>query len=102
MARTRHLAVRTGPEFAGSRLVVRAPDAEVAVLGTRFAVDVVPAGTCVCCGEGRVDVRSLRDGAAAAVDPGGMAFAHTAGTISTGAVQSEHAPALAALEDAFE
>jgi hypothetical protein len=47
-------------------------------------------------------VRSLRDGAAAEVDPGGMAFAHAAGTITTGAVQPDHAPALAALEDAFE
>ena len=101
-ARTGHLAVRTGPEFAGSRLSVRAPDAEVAVLGTRFAVDVYPEGTCVCCGEGRVDVRSLRDGAAAAVDRGGMAFAHAAGEFTTGAVQPDHAPALAALEDAFE
>jgi ferric-dicitrate binding protein FerR (iron transport regulator) len=101
-ARSGHLALRTGPDFAGSRLSVRAPDAEVAVLGTRFAVDVFPEGTCVCCGEGRVDVRSLRDGAAAEVDPGGMAFAHAAGTITTGAVQPDHAPALAALEDAFE
>lgn len=102
-ARSGHLAVRTGPEFAGSQLTVRAPDADVAVVGTRFAVDVYGEGTCVCCGAGRVDVRSRREGAAQMrVEPGGMAFAHAAGGFSTGEVLPDHAPALAALDALFE
>lgn len=98
-----HLALRTGPQFAGERLRVLAPDAEVDVFGTRFAVDVYPDGTCVCCSEGEVDVRSRHaDNSHAQVSPGGMAFAHTHGAITTGGVQPEHAPALDALEDAFD
>lgn len=98
-----HLALRTGPDFARARLLVRAPDAEVAVLGTRFAIDVDEDGTCVCCSEGRVDVRSLRDDAARAeVSPGGRAYAHAHGGITTGGLQPEHAPALEALENVFD
>jgi len=54
-----HLSVVTGPEFAGNRLLVRAPEVEVEVVGTRFAVDVGEDGTCVCCTQGTVEVRSL-------------------------------------------
>lgn len=98
-----HLALRTGPEFAGARLQVLAPDAEVEVLGTRFAVDLYEDGTCVCCSEGRVDVRSLRaEAARAQVPPGGMAYAHAQGGITTGEVQPEHSSALDALEDVFD
>ncbi|HVS18791.1 MAG TPA: FecR family protein [Planctomycetota bacterium] len=97
------VALATGPAFAGSRLALRAPDAQVEVLGTRFAVDVYEDGTCVCCSEGRVRVTSLREGGRdAAVSSGGMAYAHTAGGLATGAVQSDHLAPLLALEGAFE
>jgi ferric-dicitrate binding protein FerR (iron transport regulator) len=54
-----HLSIATGPGLAGRRLLVRAPELEVEVVGTRFAVDVSDKGTCVCCTEGTVEVRSL-------------------------------------------
>ncbi len=53
------LRVVTGPDFAPSHLVVRAPDADVSIVGTEFGVDVIDGqGTCVCCTRGEVDVRA--------------------------------------------
>jgi len=98
-----HLAIATGPDFPGSRLAVRAPDAQVEVVGTRFAVDVYESGTCVCCSEGRVQVTSRREGAeGAGVPAGGMAYAHSAGGLSTGEVMPDHVAPLDALEGVFE
>jgi len=77
-----HLAVATGPAFRGSSLLVRAPEIEVEVVGTRFAVDVGPQGTCACCTEGVIEVRSLalpeQSGQVAA---GGMAVAMPDGSL---------------------
>ena len=98
-----HVALATGPDFAGSRLALNAPDAQVEVLGTRFAVDVYGDGTCVCCSEGLVRVRSLRaNDPDADVPAGGMAYAYSAGGLTTGAVQSDHLALLQELQCAFE
>jgi ferric-dicitrate binding protein FerR (iron transport regulator) len=48
--------VRTGPAFAGSRMRVSAPNLDLRVVGTTFAVDRLEHGTCVCCFEGTVEL----------------------------------------------
>jgi ferric-dicitrate binding protein FerR (iron transport regulator) len=73
-AKSGHVAVVTGPEFAGAGLVVRSPDADARVVGTEFAVDIIPAGmwagTCVCCAAGQVRVLPVgTELAPAPVDP---------------------------------
>ena len=54
----------TGPDFGGGRrLVFDTPDIEASVVGTIFGVDVYPEkGTCVCCIESEVLVRSNTPG----------------------------------------
>jgi hypothetical protein len=55
---------QTGPDFKANKyeLSFKTPDAQIAVVGTVFAVDRFAAGmgkegTCVCCSEGTVSVR---------------------------------------------
>jgi ferric-dicitrate binding protein FerR (iron transport regulator) len=50
------IRVTTGPAFAGARLRLDTPEAEVEVTGTTLAVICEPAGTCVCVYEGVVKV----------------------------------------------
>lgn len=50
------IRVTTGPAFAGARLQVETPEAEIEVTGTTFAVICEPAGTCVCVHDGLVKV----------------------------------------------
>jgi ferric-dicitrate binding protein FerR (iron transport regulator) len=57
--RSGSLRVLTAGALAPARLRVLAPDADVLVVGTELAVDVVPGmGTCVCCTRGVVEVSS--------------------------------------------
>lgn len=53
--------VCTGPDFRGNKLRVLSRDLEVGCVGTLFAVDVEPKGSCLCCLEGTVDC-DTRDG----------------------------------------
>lgn len=56
------LALVTGPDFPGSRLVVQTALTEVRVVGTEFSIDVEGAkGTCVCCGAGTLEVTERRE-----------------------------------------
>lgn len=94
--------------FPGTEMLVSTPFAEVRAVGTQFAVDVFepdpsypgPAGTCVCCIEGEVEVRSttpnLPDGALRTIGANAMGFAYLDGPISPSmAVVPDHAAPLA-------
>lgn len=61
---TRSGAVRvcTSSKFSGSKMLVATPEFEVTVVGTSFAVDIVPEGSCVCCLNGSVAIQSVRVG----------------------------------------
>jgi len=48
--------ITTGPRFAGARLEVETPHADIEVSGTTLSVICEPTGTCVCVFEGRVRV----------------------------------------------
>jgi FecR-like protein len=48
--------ITTGPPFAGARLEIETPHADVEVMGTTLSVICEPTGTCVCVFEGRVRV----------------------------------------------
>jgi hypothetical protein len=48
--------ITTGPAFAGARLEIETPHADVEVMGTTLSVICEPTGTCVCVFEGRVQV----------------------------------------------
>lgn len=87
------LRVLTGPGFAPRRLTVRAPDAEVAIVGTEFGVDVVQgAGTCVCCTHGVIAVKPSGRDAADRVLEGGMSFCFASGDAPMlGDVKEDHA-----------
>jgi hypothetical protein len=51
----------TGPDFPGRELVFDTPDLEASVVGTIFGIDVFPdKGSCVCCIESEVLVRSKK------------------------------------------
>lgn len=66
------------------RLLFRTPDAEVEVVGTVFGVDRYPdrvggkSGTCVCCCDGEVQVRSLVGAGSDAVKTGQSNYVYTA------------------------
>lgn len=97
------LSVVTGPDFAGARLLVAAPDTEVEVVGTRFAVDVGPEGTCVCCEEGRLALRPrARAGEEHLVEAGQAGFVYPDGKLSPMPAVPEHLRDLPALRRAWE
>ncbi len=50
------LRITTGPRFAGARLAISSPEAEIEVKGTTLAVIREPGGTCVCVHDGVVKV----------------------------------------------
>lgn len=85
--------VLTGPTFAPRHLRVRAPDADIAIVGTEFGVDVIDgSGTCVCCTKGAIDVRARGQDAAHRVLAGGMSFCFSSGEAPMlGEVKSDHA-----------
>jgi hypothetical protein len=94
-----HLSVVTGPAFPGRRLVVRTPELEAEVVGTRFAVDVGEQGTCVCCTQGRVAVRSLsQPDEAGQVSGGSLGFGFPDGSLMTAEMlKDEHVEPLETL-----
>jgi ferric-dicitrate binding protein FerR (iron transport regulator) len=69
------LRVVTGAHFAPRRFTVKAPDAEVLVIGTEFGIDVDEAqGTCVCCNEGSIEVRPRGSPSVERLVAGGMVY----------------------------
>lgn len=115
------LAVATGPEFTGSSLEITTPDSRVRVVGTRFAVDIHgETGSCLCCEEGRVEVRdappapvapelepaandAAAEGEAQGVEGGSMDFRYRDRRPPlTGAAMPEHLALLRELDAAFE
>lgn len=93
------LRVATGEAFAGKKLRVQTRDLDLDVVGTVFAVDVEPEGSCVCCLEGRVAVQPKAESAARAVEPGDMCFASSDRTraVEWGAAVPAHSAPLEAL-----
>jgi len=85
--------VLTGPGFAPRRLRVRSPDAEVAIVGTEFGVDVVEgAGTCVCCTHGVIAVTPNGRDKADKIVEGGMSFCFSSGAAPMlGDAKEQHA-----------
>jgi len=97
--RTGSLSLATGPGFAGSRLSVRTPDAEIAVIGTAFAVHVLDPGTCICCTDGEVSVSSPSGNAASVRVPRNESSVFRQGeAIQSGPVMPEHVAAMARLQ----
>jgi hypothetical protein len=96
------LRIATGPGFSNNRLRVLSNDLEATVTGTAFAVDVLAAGTCLCCLEGSVRC-DARDGSGFhPVDAGKNGFAPRTGKKPEwgGAVDAHVAP-LRELQDAI-
>jgi len=91
--------VVTAPEFAPRRLTVEAPQAEVAVVGTEFGVDVVEGmGTCVCCTHGSVAVRALGREGVETLAAGQMSFCFSSrAEPMRGPVKDDHSAAVIAL-----
>ena len=91
--------VVTAPAFAPRRLTVAAPQAEVAVVGTEFGVDVVEGmGTCVCCTHGSVAVRALGREGVETLAAGEMAFCFSSrAEPMRGPVKDDHSAAVVAL-----
>lgn len=91
--------VVTAPAFAPRRLTVAAPQAEVAVVGTEFGVDVVEGlGTCVCCTHGSVAVRASGREGVEMLAAGEMAFCFSSRAApERGPVRDDHSAAVVAL-----
>lgn len=96
-ARAGSLALVTGPAFRDG-LCVLTPDLELGVVGTAFAVDVEPEGTCVCGAEGEVEVHARAADCSHPVRSGGMAFESADGRpCAVGPAHEEHLAPLRAL-----
>jgi ferric-dicitrate binding protein FerR (iron transport regulator) len=95
------LRVVTGPDFQPSRLRVRAPDADIAVVGTEFGVDVIDGkGTCVCCTRGEVEVRATHRSdelTRIAADHRSFCFVEPTVPPDLGAAAAEHVAPIVAL-----
>jgi ferric-dicitrate binding protein FerR (iron transport regulator) len=91
--------VATAPDFAPRKLTVRAPDAQIAIVGTELGVDVLEGvGTCVCCTHGAIEVRPRGRERAERVLAGGMAFCFSSREAPMlGAVKDDHAAEVVAL-----
>lgn len=91
--------VLTAPGFAPRSLRVLAPDAEVAVVGTEFGVDVLEGmGTCVCCTHGAVSVLPRGRERADTVLAGGMSFCFASGEAPMlGEAKADHASEITVL-----
>lgn len=85
--------VLTSRDFAPRRLRVSAPDAEIAIVGTEFGVDVLEGmGTCVCCTEGVIEVTPRGSADADRIEAGGMSFCFASGDEPMlGDVKADHA-----------
>lgn len=91
--------VATAPDFAPRKLTVFAPDAQIAIVGTEFGVDVLDGvGTCVCCTHGAIEVRPRGREQSERVLAGGMSFCFSSGEAPMlGAVKDDHAAEVVAL-----
>jgi ferric-dicitrate binding protein FerR (iron transport regulator) len=91
--RTDHgsLAVATMPAFGQRGLRILTEDFTVAVTGTRFAVDVGPDGSCVCCLAGTLTCTPAATKSAAAITAGQRCFsARDRSAPDFGAAFAEH------------
>lgn len=88
------LRVATGNDFEGGTLLVSTPHIQVDVVGTIFAVDVYPTGTCVCCNEGKVRLLGLDGTDAGQFEGQGAHFCPTGGEAGPISMPSEHAASL--------
>jgi ferric-dicitrate binding protein FerR (iron transport regulator) len=100
------LRVQTGPAFPGSSMRVSTSELDLRVTGTAFAVDLLDSateqGTCVCCLEGSVEVRSAsKIPDARAISAGAMCvvFRDKKAPPLWGEVVEPHARPLRALEE---
>jgi ferric-dicitrate binding protein FerR (iron transport regulator) len=94
------LRVITVEPLAPTRVRVRAPDGEVRVVGTEFAVDIIPgAATCICCTRGAIEVSSRHHaGERLRIPAGGMAWCPSDGSATkTEDVVAEHRAPIEAL-----
>ena len=92
-------------ELAPTTLIVRGPDCDVRVVGTEFAVDILPGmGTCVCCTHGTLEVTSRHaPGEHSRVKAGGMALCGPdGGPTMTGRFKPDHVAPLNALKRRIE
>jgi ferric-dicitrate binding protein FerR (iron transport regulator) len=81
---TGEVFITTGGAFSGAQLVVATREAQVEVVGTTFAVEALPQGTCVCVHEGRVRVMSRFDLTDVAVAEGERRFCFPADSAYSG------------------
>jgi hypothetical protein len=92
--------VGTGPGYPGG-LIVSTDDMKAAVAGTFLAIDMVPAGTCLCCLHGKVMCDARDKTGAHAVEDGRRGFAYRAGKPPVwDAAEQAHLEPLRALESA--
>ena len=92
-------------ELAPTTLIVRGPECDVRVVGTEFAIDVLPGmGTCVCCTHGTLEVTSRHaPGERSRVKSGGMALCGPdGGPTMTGPSKPDHVAPLDALKQRIE
>ncbi len=92
---------RTGPGFQGRTMKVAADLMDVTVVGTAFAVDYEPHGTCICCLHGDVRMTSKATGPdAQVITPEHMCliYRNEVRDPKTGAPPEQHAIPLRALE----
>ena len=93
------LAIATGPGFEGSRLSIKTPDGDIAVLGTALAVHVFEDSTCICCTDGEVRVSSALGEAAGARIPRDESNVFCDGkSVRSGPVMDDHVTAMERLQ----
>jgi hypothetical protein len=95
------LRARTGPGFQGRTMKIAADLMDVTVVGTAFAVDYEPHGTCICCLHGDVRMSSKTTGPdAKVITPEHMCliYRNEVRDPKTGAPPERHAIPLRALE----
>ena len=91
----------TGPGFRGQTMKVDADLWQGTIVGTAFAVDYEPHGTCLCCLHGEVEMTSSALGAPLKIEPTKMCLVYRDGKSppKQGANPPKHLDPLQALED---
>jgi ferric-dicitrate binding protein FerR (iron transport regulator) len=93
------LAFATGPGLQGRQLTVETPDAQIAVVGTAFAVHVLEVGTCICCTDGEVSVTCPSGKAGCTIVPHDEStFFHAGQSHGTGPVMESHVAGMKKLQ----
>ena len=97
------LLFATGPDYQSQDgLMVTTAEAEVRPLGTLFAIDLYEEGTCVCCEEGEVLLRSLLTGEDQLVARHGLGFVDSDdGELHSTDILHDHQEPLVSLEEAL-